>query len=187
MSGPDLLHQQKFNSSFSLVSPPSSLSSLLFSLSHWNLSPLHLFNIFLFFLSDTLNLLFAYYMIRIACMRLLSIDQTKSGAERDYLVVFARPSRGSRLVRIARDRKDRLSIVIALGRKTSPSGLRYGSELCEVDTIQEVRISSTIMRVNPGKNITPGDPSAIRVYFNVSLSIINIFFKSKPLTCTCIE
>lgn len=51
----------------------------------------------------------------------------------------ARSTSIARLIRV--NRNDRLSVVIALGRKTSPSGLRSGPELTShgADTIQEVK------------------------------------------------
>lgn len=77
------------------------------------------------FLSDAL-IFCPLTMIRIS-VRPLSIDRTKSEARRE--TVFKKPCASRVSYIVARDRKDRLSIVIALGRKTSPSGLRSDSEL----------------------------------------------------------
>lgn len=118
----------------------------LISLPHTSLPSTLSLSLFLSLCSSLrhLSLLFAYNMIRIS-KRPLSIDRTKCGAGRDRPLVSQQP-RGCALheyratdTRV--DRNDRLSVVIALGRKTSPSGLRSGPELAShgADTIQEVK------------------------------------------------
>lgn len=134
-------------------------------------------------------------MIRIS-ERPLSIDRTKSGARRAIAVGFLKNRTADRAPRVSRGthvrtETIRLSVVIALGRKTSPSGLRSDSEPegHGADTIQEIESVPPILQAKLIPNALPSFNKSFD--FSIlknpkKLSASSVFFIKKRTTDGCV-